>query len=114
MKYNLAWDRVLWLGLLPEEFYADETDSYLARQNDYGLPLDSRKTYTKSDWILWTASMAPKEETFRALVAPVARYLRETGSRVAFSDWYDTVTGLYEHFIGRSVQGGVYMPFIAR
>ena len=114
MKYNLVWDRVLQMRLLPEEFYERETDSYLARQNAYGLPLDSRKTYTKSDWILWTASMAPKDETFRALVAPVARYLRESKTRVAFSDWYDTVTGDYVHFIGRSVQGGLYMPFIAR
>ena len=114
MKYNLAWDRALRLELLPEEFYARETDSYLARQNRYGLPLDSRKTYTKSDWILWSASMAPKEETFRALIAPVARYLRETKTRVAFSDWYDTVTGDYVHFIGRSVQGGLFMPFITR
>ena len=39
---------------------------------------------------------------------PVARVLRETTSRVPFSDWYDTKTGRYEHFIARSVQGGLY------
>ncbi|MDO4741275.1 MAG: DUF4965 domain-containing protein, partial [Eubacteriales bacterium] len=113
MKYNLVWDIVFDMGLLPKEFYERETKSYIGRMNEYGLPLDSRRSYTKSDWVLWTASMAQDEETFRAIVAPVAKFLRETESRVAFSDWYDTVTGKYEHFIARSVQGGLYMPYLA-
>ena len=113
MKYNLVWDKVLGLGLLPEEFYEKETDGYLARMNQYGLPLDSRKSYTKSDWLLWVASMA-KQETFQKFIAPVVKYLRESQSRVAFSDWYDTETGLYEAFIGRSVQGGLFMPLLLK
>jgi len=113
-KYNLVWDVVFDMGLLPKEFYAHETRSYIGRMNKYGLPLDSRKTYTKSDWILWTASMAQDEKTFRAIIAPIVTYLKETESRVPFSDWYDTVTGKYEHFIARSVQGGLYMPYLAR
>ena len=44
--------------------------------------------------------------------APIARMLRETPSRVPFSDWYDTKTGVYEHFIARSVQGGVFAPML--
>ncbi len=113
MKYNMVWDKIMGLGLLPVEFFTEETDSYVARLNTYGLPLDSRKTYTKSDWILWVAAMA-KEETFAKLIAPIVKYLRETESRVAFSDWYDTVTGKYEHFIARSVQGGLFMPLILK
>ena len=80
--------------------------------NAYGLPLDSRADYTKSDWILWTACLAQDVDTLRAIISPVARYLRETPSRIPFSDWYDTKTGAYIHFIGRSVQGGVYMPLL--
>ena len=108
MKYNLLWDRVLGLGLMPESFYAAETASYLPRIERYGLPLDSRASYTKSDWICWTAAMAPDPAVRAALIAPLARVLRETTSRVPFSDWYDTKTGRYEHFIARSVQGGLY------
>lgn len=113
MKYNMVWDRLLNLKLLPDSFYREETESYLNRMNDYGLPLDSRADYTKSDWILWTASMADGA-TFKKLIAPVARFLRESESRVAFSDWYNTKTGKYVAFIGRSVQGGLYMPLLAR
>lgn len=111
MKYNMVWDKLLGLNLLDPSFYEKETDSYVARQNEFGLPLDSRADYTKSDWILWTASMA-KPETFRALVHPVAECLRRTDTRVPFSDWYFTSTGKYRSFIARSVQGGLYMPLL--
>lgn len=112
MKYNLCWDRVLELGLLPREFYRAETDSYLPRINAYGLPLDSRKDYTKSDWMVWCAAMAENKQVSHAIMAAIARFLKESSTRVAFSDWYDTKTGDYCHFIARSVQGGLYMPFL--
>jgi len=112
MKYNLLWDKVMNLNLLPGEFYAAETAGYLPRMNRYGLPLDSRADYTKSDWICWCAAMAEDPEVRAALLAPIARTLRETTSRVPFSDWYDTKTGRYVHFIARSVQGGVFAPFL--
>lgn len=108
MKYNLLWDKVLHLGLLPDSFYAAETASYLPRINTYGLPLDSRADYTKSDWICWTARMADDPAVRAALIAPVAKELHETTSRVPFSDWYDTKTTRFVAFIGRSVQGGLF------
>ena len=76
--------------------------------NTYGLPLDSRADYTKSDWICWTARMADDAAVRTALIAPIAKELRETTSRVPFSDWYDTKTGRYVAFIARSVQGGIF------
>ncbi len=108
MKYNLLWDKILNLGLMPEGFYDAETRSYLPRMNKYGLPLDSRSDYTKSDWLCWCAAMADDPEVRSALLAPLAKTLRETESRVAFSDWYNTKTGHCVHFIGRSVQGGIF------
>jgi hypothetical protein len=44
----------------------------------------------------------------------MAKYLKETPTRVPFSDWYDTVTGTSERFIARSVQGGVFMPLLMK
>ena len=107
-EINLLWDKVLGLGLMPESFYAAETASYLPCINTYGLPLDSRADYTKSDWICWTARMADDAAVRTALIAPIAKELRETTSRVPFSDWYDTKTGRYVAFIARSVQGGIF------
>ena len=48
----------------------------------------------------------------KRLMEPVVRFLQETGDRVPFSDWYDTETGEYCHFKGRSVQGGIFMPIL--
>lgn len=111
MKYNLVWDRLLSFDLLPEDFYRREIASYIPRMNRYGLPLDSRAVRSKTDWIMWIAAMA-SDEDFPKFAAPIAAYLRESESRVPFGDYYDTETGLYEHFIGRSVQGGLFMPLL--
>jgi hypothetical protein len=108
MKYNLLFDRLLGLDLFPPEAVDMEIASYLGRFNRYGLPLDSRANYTKADWILWCAALAPGREAARAFILPLWRYYDETGSRVPLTDWYDTVTGRYLHFRNRSVIGGLF------
>lgn len=114
LKYNLVWDLFFGSGLFSKEVYKKEVTKYLKESNRYGVPLDSRREYTKSDWILWCASMAENREQAAALIDPVADYLKETKSRVPFSDWYETVSGEYCHFIARSVQGGIYMPILMK
>lgn len=52
--------------------------------------------------------MADDPAVRAALIAPVAKELHETTSRVPFSDWYDTKTNRLVAFIGRSVQGGLF------
>ena len=112
-KYNMVWDKLWGTGLFSDVVYERELSYYLAKQNKYGLPLDCRKDYTKSDWIMWSAAMSPDQDTFRKLMMPVYTYINETESRVPISDWSDTKTGKMVGFKARSVIGGYWMKVLA-
>lgn len=108
-KYNMIWDKLWGTNLFPNGAMERDVQYYLKQQNAFGLPLDCRKDYTKSDWIMWTAGMAKDKSDFLEFVAPLYKYMDETESRVPTSDWYDTKTGLMVGFKARSVIGGYWM-----
>ena len=55
--------------------------SDLEKSNDYGAPLDSRNTYTKSDWLMWCAAMAEETQdggkTVEAMAERILKFLEE-------------------------------------
>ena len=104
------WDKILGLGLFPEEVLRTEMDFYKKKQNEYGVPLDNRKDYTKLDWIVWTASLTQDRSDFEALVAPIFKFVNEGRVRLPMGDWYDTKTAVKEGFTARPVVGGVFLP----
>ncbi|WP_181982088.1 DUF1793 domain-containing protein, partial [Bacteroides thetaiotaomicron] len=111
-KYNMIWDKMWSLNLFSNNVISKEVNYYLMKQNPYGLPLDSRKEYTKSDWIMWIAAMSPDLETFKKFIDPLYKYINETTSRVPISDWHDTKTGKMTGFKARSVIGGYWMKVL--
>lgn len=111
-KYNMVWDKMWKLNMFPNGAMDKEVKYYLGKQNAYGLPLDCRKDYTKSDWVMWTAAMAPDKAMFQRFVDPIYKYINETSSRVPISDWHDTVTAKMMAFKARSVIGGYWMKVL--
>jgi len=111
-KYNLIWNKVFNMNIFPQKVFDTEIPFYLTKQNKYGLLLDSRAQYTKSDWVLWSACMSPDDATFQKFIDPIYTYANETTSRVPISDWHDTNTGKMMNFKARSVVGGYYMKLL--
>lgn len=111
-KYNLVWNKLMKLDVFPETVADTEITYYLTKQNQYGLPLDNRETYTKTDWIMWTATLAKDKATFEKLVDPVYLFMNETVDRVPMSDWVYTDSPKQRGFQARSVVGGYFIKML--
>ena len=113
LKYNAVWDKVFRLGIFPAGAFDAELRRYAAEAKPYGVPLDSRKTYTKSDWIVWAATLSDKPAPCRRMVADLWRFYDATPNRVPMTDWFWTDTAGQTGFQARSVQGGLWMKVLA-
>ncbi|NLZ37462.1 MAG: DUF4965 domain-containing protein [Clostridiales bacterium] len=112
MKYNLVWDKLFGTNIFPREVIESELASNFLRMNPYGMPLDCRNTYTKSDWLVWVATLAGSREQFREFIRPLWKAYNYMPSRVPMTDWYDTVTSKQIGFQHRAVQGGIYIKLL--
>ncbi|KAK5135123.1 hypothetical protein LTR08_005648 [Meristemomyces frigidus] len=110
LLYNLYGDAELGLGLVPQDVYDMQSSFYPSEMNEYGVPLDTRHTYTKNDWEMFCAAVA-STSTKDQFISVIAKWLGQTPTNFAFTDLYDTVSGNYPDgitFIARPVVGGMY------
>lgn len=99
---------------VPDEIYQMQSDWYHAVMQQYGLPLDSRHLYTKSDWEFFAAAVTGKT-TRQELLTAVAKWVNETTTDKPFTDLYNTEgDGGYPglQFKARPVVGG-HFAFLA-
>ena len=112
MKYNIVWDNLLGYGIFSDEVKKNEIKVYAEKMNRYGVPLDSRATFTKIDWLMWSTCIWDDKEYFDQVCDAITNMLNETTDRVPMTDWYDTKTAEYRAFINRSVVGGLFINLL--
>lgn len=107
-KYNLVWDKI-WQWDIMKDVRNTEMSFYMNKMEDFGLPLDSRGNYCKSDWQMWAMGFADQESQRTKLINTLWKYINETTSRVPVSDNHDVKSGNQAMFQARSVVGGYWM-----
>ncbi|KAI9155289.1 putative glutaminase [Paramyrothecium foliicola] len=93
---------------IPNKIYSKQSTWYYAVLQRYGLPLDSRHLYTKSDWQLFAAAVA-SQKTRNAIIEAIALWVTETVTDRPLTDLYDTEgEGDFSpvRFMARPVVGG--------
>ena len=130
LKYNIVWDKLFGTEIMPRRVINSEVASYMNKIDLYGLPLDNRAHYTKSDWLVWTATLAESREDFERIVNPMWHAFNASPSRVPMTDFYWTTTAMHKtyesrtyvtgsendpvkkSFRNRTVQGGLYIKLL--
>lgn len=114
-KYNLVWDKILGLDVFDDDIVPAELAYYATKMNEYGLPLDSRSTCTKSDWLVWTATLSDDLDTFRSFVVPMHDFYDQMTARVPLPDLYHTTSNAHSSgwLQARSVVGGFWIKMLS-
>ena len=96
------------VGFVPHKVYEIQSDWYHYVRQRYGLPLDSRHLYTKTDWEFFAMAVA-SNRTRSEILESVAQWLNETATDRPFTDLHDTEGEggfLGATFMARPVIGG--------
>ncbi|KAF2468830.1 glutaminase GtaA [Lindgomyces ingoldianus] len=110
LLYNLYNDRLLGTNLVPDSIYTQQSAFYPTTKATYGVPLDTRNQYTKSDWEVFVAAIS-SQETRDMFISDLAKWVNETSTSKPFTDLYETATGEFPagiEFKARPVMGGMF------
>ncbi|ORY78924.1 glutaminase GtaA [Leucosporidium creatinivorum] len=115
LLYNLFGDRILNLELFDRQLYEWQSAWYHTRKEEYGIPLDTRHKWTKSDWEVFTAASATDVKTRDLFIDLLVKYLKAGKVDAGFPDLYETNNAKFPgrdgqdwniEFISRPVVGG--------
>ncbi|KAL2803075.1 hypothetical protein BJX63DRAFT_88100 [Aspergillus granulosus] len=101
-------------GFVPHHIYSKQSDWYHIARQKYGLPLDSRHLYTKTDWEFFAVAVASKPVRSEILES-VAKWVNETSTDLPLTDLHNTEgNGGFPgpNFYARPVIGG-HFAFLA-
>lgn len=112
MKYNMVWDKLLDLKLFSQQVYDLELAYYKKMMCAYGLPLDSRCDYTKTDWQMWSTVLFDDAEYTDMIVSRMWDFMTDSPDRVPFCDWVFASHPKIRGFQARSVQGGLFINLL--
>ncbi|CAF1638563.1 unnamed protein product [Rotaria magnacalcarata] len=107
-KYNLIYQNILSLNLFPSDVAQMESNYYLLKMLDFGIPLDSRSALTKADWTSWIATFNNNKEQENEIFSKLYKFANESPDRVPLSDFYDASNGHVLGFRARPVMGGLF------
>ncbi|KAI1103178.1 glutaminase A [Jackrogersella minutella] len=109
LLYNLYSNSLLGFGdFVPQSVYDMQSNFYPTVALEYGIPLDTRHTYTKTDWMMWCAAIA-SDDTRDTFIKLIAGWINVTPTNKALTDLYDAATADYPSglsFTARPVVGG--------
>ena len=109
-KYNLVWDKILKLNLIPQEVFDTEVAFYQKNFGKYGLRLDNRKDLTKTDWFMWTGAFG-SDAYFKQVVDFVFDQLGADNTDKPLTDLYTTSTA-QGGFRDRAVVGAFWAKLL--
>ncbi|KIW02103.1 uncharacterized protein PV09_06593 [Verruconis gallopava] len=114
LLYNLWCDLELGLNLVPQSVYEMQSKFYPSVKEQYGVPLDTRHSYTKVDWEMFTAACC-SQDTRDMFIKDLSNWIGATDTGRPFTDLYDTLTGSYPDimFVARPTVGGTFALLIA-
>ena len=102
-------------NFLPSELYLNQSSFYTQVMQRYGLPLESRHLYAKSDWMMQAAAVATKSVR-QELIWRFAKWINETNTDLPFTDIFNTEGegefGEGIRFIARPVVGSHFSRLV--
>ncbi|KAK3937404.1 hypothetical protein QBC46DRAFT_416269 [Diplogelasinospora grovesii] len=111
LLYNIYADKLLGLHFIDQSIYDMQSAFYPTVALQYAVPLDTRHTWTKSDWEMFAAAVS-SPSTRDMFIGKLAGWINNTSTNRAMTDLFDAATGGYPAngptFVARPVMGGTF------